>query len=192
MAPRNRTETDSYAALTSAAVSGRAWRYSKTDVILAGLGGILAVGSTLLPWYIFLHQDQFGIRALKFESGETGAAGGAGISPSSRASEEPLEADAQPQPAELDVLATGTPQPRTGNNPNPPGLAEQPFPAGASSEFRLLHVANGRALVEDEHGIWLVQTGSFLPDNSRIAAIEERDGRWVIVTNTERVIEIVR
>ena len=50
--------------------------------------------------------------------------------------------------------------------------------------FRLLHVANGRALIEDKAGMYLVRIGSILPDNSRVATLEQRDGKWVIVTST--------
>ena len=47
---------------------------------------------------------------------------------------------------------------------------EQPFPA--TSGFRLLHVANGRALIEDCSGMYIVRIGSILPDNSRLATLE--------------------
>jgi RPA family protein len=58
---------------------------------------------------------------------------------------------------------------------------DQPFPA--SSGFKLLHVANGRALIEDTTGMYVVRVGSVLPDESRLATIEQRDGKWVIVTS---------
>jgi hypothetical protein len=58
---------------------------------------------------------------------------------------------------------------------------DQPFP-GASG-FRLLHVSNGRALIEDPSGMYVVRVGSILPDESRLATIEQRDGKWVIVTS---------
>jgi len=161
-------------------------------MILIGLGALLATGSILLPWYVFLHQDQFGVRAMKFGGRDTSALGGAGTAPSSRTTAgEPAAEKPQARLRELDAMPTGTLQPRLGANEDPPGLAEQPFPR-PDGAFRLLHAANGRALIEDEHGIWLVRTGSFLPDNSRIAAIEERSGQWVIVTSDERVIETVR
>jgi hypothetical protein len=36
----------------------------------------------------------------------------------------------------------------------------------------------------------VVQRGSRLPDNSRVAGIEQRDGKWVLVTSADRVIEL--
>jgi hypothetical protein len=58
---------------------------------------------------------------------------------------------------------------------------DQPFPG--KSAFRLLHVANGRALIEDPSGMYVVRVGSILPDESRLATIEQRDGKWVIITS---------
>ena len=52
-----------------------------------------------------------------------------------------------------------------------------------SRSFRLLHVANGRALIEDPSGMYVVRIGSILPDESRLATLEQRDGKWVIVTS---------
>jgi hypothetical protein len=36
----------------------------------------------------------------------------------------------------------------------------------------------------------VVQAGSMLPDSSRVAGIEKRGGKWVLVTSTERVVEL--
>jgi hypothetical protein len=44
-------------------------------------------------------------------------------------------------------------------------------------------VSNGRALIEDPSGMYVVRVGSILPDESRLATIEQRDGKWVIVTS---------
>jgi hypothetical protein len=46
-------------------------------------------------------------------------------------------------------------------------------------------------MIEDEDGIWVVQPGSILPDSSRVAAIEQREGRWVLVTTFDRIIELI-
>ena len=68
-----------------------------------------------------------------------------------------------------------------------PVAEDQPFPA--TSGFRLLHVANGRALIEDSSGMYVVRVGSILPDESRLATLEERDGKWVIVTSNGEVYQ---
>ncbi|MBU2486780.1 MAG: flagellar protein, partial [Alphaproteobacteria bacterium] len=55
--------------------------------------------------------------------------------------------------------------------------------------YKLLHVANGRALIEDKSGMYIVRIGSVLPDNSRLATLEKRDGQWVIITSNGEVIQ---
>lgn len=52
-----------------------------------------------------------------------------------------------------------------------------------------MHVANGRALIEDASGMYIVRIGSVLPDNSRLATFEERDGRWVMITSKGEIFE---
>ncbi|GLS31305.1 hypothetical protein SAMN04488498_11852 [Mesorhizobium albiziae] len=160
------------------------------DFVVAGLGIGLGLLCALFPWYIFFNQEQFGIRAIKFEGG--GQADG------------PVELAIQPErvgapsesaeipPSGLDLLATGTlpKEPDEAGVP-PPGLREQPFPA-AGEEFKLVFAANGRAMIEDDSGLFVVQPGSRLPDNSRVAAIEQREGRWVLVTTADQVIELDR
>lgn len=157
------------------------------DLVIAGLGIALGLGCALFPWYIFLNQEKFGIRALEFSGG--GKAGRtASISLKDRG-------DYPAGQAADDELAIGTLDPfPTGSLPDrrmaiPP--AEQPFPASAI-EFRLVHVANGRAMIADDSGLWVVQRGSSLPDDSRVASIEQRAGKWVLVTTTDRVLELTQ
>jgi len=54
----------------------------------------------------------------------------------------------------------------------------------------MVHVANGRAMIEDDAGLWIVQRGSKLPDSSIVSSIEQRGGKWVLVTSTDQVIEL--
>ena len=92
---------------------------------------------------------------------------------------------------QLDLFSTGAlPDDEVGDSgKRAPGLDQQPFP-GDVPQFRLVHVANGRAMIEDDAGLWVVQAGSMLPDSSRVAGIEKRDGKWVLVTSTDRVVEL--
>ena len=69
------------------------------------------------------------------------------------------------------------PRPRRPQAPRPVAFAEDP--AGARQY--------GRALIEDDTGMYVVRVGSVLPDNSRLASIEQRDGKWIIVTSTGEV-----
>lgn len=86
----------------------------------------------------------------------------------------------------LDFLPTGSLPSGTGTIAPP---ADQPFPADLVS-YRLIHVANGRAMIEDVDGLWVVQPGARLPDASFVTSLERRDGKWVIVTSTDRVVEM--
>lgn len=162
-------------------------RTHRSDAIVAGLGIALGLGCALFPWYIFFNQDKFGVRAMQFgAAGQEGASaiylgnGGERVGA-------PMSAEDIP-PMQLDLLATGTLA-----KPSEDGSAEtapqQPFPAEAD-EFLLVHVANGRAMIQDDAGLWVVQPGSELPDSSRVASIEQRGGKWVLVTTTDRVIEL--
>jgi hypothetical protein len=93
---------------------------------------------------------------------------------------------------ELDLLSTGTvtkddeiESPERGT----PGIADQPFPAPAVA-FRVIQIANGRAMIEDDTGLFVVQPGSLLPDSTRVRTIGERNGRPVVITEAGEALEI--
>lgn len=175
------------ATITPAQEAGR--RDRRSDLTLAALGVTLGLICALFPWYIFFNPDEFGVRAMRFG----GSGGGT----------EPIVLGAQPERIgapvaiqepplmELDLRTTGTAtSDRTQeDDEDTPGLAEQPFPTPVAS-FRLVQIANGRAMIEDDTGLFVVQTGSALPDSTRVKAIEQRDGRPVLVTDSGTVLEI--
>lgn len=157
----------------------------RSDFVVAALGLTLGLICALFPWYIFFNQEQFGVQAIKFGGTGTnsGRAGGGVVAERSA----PLTVKDVPA-ANLDLFATGTVQ----DDANPaPAPDEQPFPADAA-KFRMVHVANGRAMIEDDAGLWIVQRGSILPDSSQVSSIEQRNGKWVMVTSTDQVIELSR
>ena len=91
---------------------------------------------------------------------------------------------------ELDLLPTGTtPDGNDENERGTPGVTGQPFPP-LPVDFRLVHVANGRALIEDDTGLFIVQRGSVLPDSSTVDSIEEHDGEWKLVTSAGLVLDV--
>ncbi|MDE1159723.1 MAG: flagellar protein [Neorhizobium sp.] len=167
---------------------------SRSDLILKGAAVLLAGGAVAFPWYVFFNQDKFGVsvagweqlrdvRGFRHDGGEmmpvetargsnrNGAAGGNG------------DGDGG-----LDQLTTATvASPVLRKREGEGADLDQPMPGGAG--FRLLHVANGRAMIEDRSGVYIVQQGSVLPDNSRLASIEQRDGKWTIVTSNGRFYE---
>ncbi|MGN6307365.1 MAG: hypothetical protein ACTHNH_21315 [Mesorhizobium sp.] len=157
------------------------------DLVIAGLGVALGLVCALFPWYIFFNQDQFGVQAIRF-GGRGGNAGRATVEARPNASGTPV-ADQEIPDSALDLFSTGTLQPKPESADAAPDLDQQPFPSDAAT-FRLVHIANGRAMIEDDAGLWVVQQGSVLPDSSTVKSIEQRKGRWVLVTSTDRVIEI--
>lgn len=155
--------------------------FSSDNAIIAGGIGLAAFAG-LFPWYVFLHQDEFGVQPMTYQSGGDMA----GWPSRSILSASPLSIAGDGEGAgEFDPLATAT-VPEERSEPEDDAL-DQPFPA-PSSPFRLLHVANGRALIENRSGMYLVRIGSVLPDNSRLAQLEKQDGEWVIVTSEGDVI----
>jgi hypothetical protein len=155
----------------------------RSDIVFAALGITLGLICALFPWYIFFNQDQFGVQAIKFGGSGTNAGRVSGGSQMEN-SGQPLTANDVP---DVDLFATGTLQ-DPDDKTQPPGVDEQPFPA--DPKFRMVHVANGRAMIEDDAGLWIVQRGSKLPDSSIVSSIEQRGGKWVMVTSTDQVIEL--
>jgi len=158
----------------------------RSDLVIAGLGVTLGLVCALFPWYIFFNQEKFGIEALKFgEYGPESRSRPLAFSARSLRPADLLPEDALPSGA-LDPFATGTlPDSREERKP----AANQPFPV-EEVPYRLLYVVNGRGLIEDDAGLWVVQPGALLPDSSRVANIEQRNGKWVLVTNRDKVVEI--
>lgn len=152
------------------------------DIVIAALGAALGLTCALFPWYIFFNQEQFGVRAMKL--GGQGSNSGRLVADAGIVA--PLR-EAVELPGDIDMFSTATVA--SDAVTDPPGPDEQPYP-GAATEFRLVHVANGRAMIEDDAGLWVVQAGSRLPDSSRVASIENRGGKWVLLTSKDRVIEL--
>ena len=159
------------------------------DLVIAAFGIALGLTCAFFPWYIFFNQEKFGIRPMEFEGG-IGMSGPVGDGRRPQRIGAPISVDDVPV-MQLDLFSTGTlPDEHSGDGGvGAPGLDQQPFP-GDVAQFRLVHVANGRAMIEDEAGLWVVQAGSMLPDSSRVAGIEKRDGKWVLVTSTDRIVAL--
>jgi hypothetical protein len=164
-------------------------RYSTGDKILAGSGVMLAALAAFFPWYVFLNPEKFSVPALwegrTRDLPETAAKEVVSVSPAAM-----VDDDKDPALEGVDPVATATTSglgsEKTLGAPVDTGL-NQPLPA--DSGFRLMHVANGRALIEDARGMYIVRVGSILPDNSRLATLEQRDGAWVIVTSNGDIIQ---
>ncbi|OHV85856.1 flagellar protein [Ensifer sp. LCM 4579] len=159
------------------------------DRLLGALGLAMAAFATFFPWYALLHQDEFSMPTLWQETSrdlpERRGRDVVSVSPLAMPDKDDGIA------AAIDRLTTATvPGPerdfQADKNEAEAG-PDQPFPA--SPRFKLMHVANGRALIEDEGGMYVVRVGSVLPDNSRLATFEQRDGRWVMITSKGEIYQ---
>jgi hypothetical protein len=154
---------------------------SLSDRVLKASGLALAAMSAFFPWYVFFNPDKFGIHMAQGDRTRDlpnwPARDVFSVSPLAMVNKN----DAAPQTVVPDQLQTATISNLGKEDPKGPPAEDQPFPG--KSSFHLLHVANGRALIEDSSGMYVVRVGSILPDNSRLATIEQRGGKWVIVTS---------
>ncbi|TRL42990.1 flagellar protein [Rhizobium straminoryzae] len=156
------------------------------DRLLAGAGILLAVASAAFPWYVFFNQDKFGIRVSPIgwtrDLPEGPPRPVFSVSPLAMVDNDSTTTPPDTPLDPIDTLTTATTAApgRPGDKQDEEGR-DQPFPGGNS--FKLMHVANGRALIQDKGGLYIVRVGSVLPDDSRLASIEKRDGRWVIITS---------
>ena len=172
-------------------VPRHAKRDHRSDFIIAGLGIALGITCALFPWYIFFNQEKFGIRAMKFGGhGQNEETVRLFMSDAPERIGAPMSAEDIPT-MKLDLFATGSLRRDKDDTGGARGISEQPFP-GPKINFALVHVANGRAMIEDDAGVWVVQRGSMLPDSSTVASIEQRDGKWVLVTSREEVFSLSR
>lgn len=179
------------ARLTGLSVAAAWWRRLFTADRVIAAGGIALAGfAAFFPWYVFLHQEKFGIRPMVYsrDPGDIGSWPGTGLFASSRLSTAAPGAPEDAPEAEFDPFATGTvPAEDAEKGREDEGDPySQPFPN--TRPFSLVHVANGRALIEDDSGMYIVRVGSILPDSSRVSRLVKQGDSWAIVTSTGSVI----
>jgi hypothetical protein len=174
----------------AAAAQAAKKRDRRSDLTVAALGITLGLICALFPWYIFFNPDEFGVRAMRFGGGGNGTTPIVLGAQTDRVGAPAAMGDNPP--VELDLLSTGSAvkeHEETEEQEGETSLAEQPFPPPVIA-FRVVQIANGRAMLEDDTGLFVVQPGSILPDSSRVATIEERAGRPVLVTDAGVVLGI--
>lgn len=155
------------------------------------MGGILGVAAAAaaFPWYVFFNQEKFSVNIAGWESLRNLPQGhGGGVAPVFPHEEQQNAARDQDFPSleTTDPVTTATVS-ALGTEAKEGALFREEQPIPGTGTFRLLHVANGRALIEDKSGIFLVQVGSVLPDNTRLATLRQRDGKWEIITSAGTV-----
>ena len=170
-------------------IAGPATKSIWADRMLAISGIAIAAAAAFFPWYVFFNEDKFSIKVAAIDHTRdlphTGPRQVFSVSPIAMINK---NKNPNPQPAPIDQLTTATVS-KLGKerDSQPLPIADQPFPG--QTGFRLLHVANGRAMIEDNSGMYMVRVGSILPDKSRLASLEQRDGQWVIITSRGDVLQ---
>jgi hypothetical protein len=152
------------------------------DRTLTITGMVLAGASAFFPWYVFFNADKFGVKPSDGNFSRSlpdwPERNVFSVSPLAMVNKNDTPKTVPP----LDPLTTATvSQLGKARDQGAEFQEEQPFPG--KSNFKLLHVVNGRALIEDPSGMYVVRVGSILPDESRLATLEQRDGKWVIITS---------
>lgn len=164
--------------------------FSVTDAVLVGVGVGLAAAAATFPWYVFLNQEQFGYTVVEFDRTPP-ASDLSGPFYTPRVQWRPQPASPEDIAAlSLDFAATGTVVGSIDRDPPEPGPETQPFP-GLPPSFKLVHVAKGRAMISDANGFFVVERGSVLPDDSRVVSIENADGKWLLRTSRNQIVELV-
>lgn len=155
-----------------------------SDRFLGWSGVALAVTAAFFPWYVFLNEDKFGIDIARsiFSRDLPEWTGRVKVNPSPAAIGDSDDGEALPRPEEEIITATTPTEEAAPADTAGDGELDQPFPS-EPNEFHLLHASGGKAMIEDKNGIYIVTKGSMLPDLSRVANLEQRDGEWVLITD---------
>lgn len=192
---------DNYAQVYREKAEKKKKRQSRNfDVLLTIAGLCLAGSSAFLPWYVFLNQEEFEVQRLAYTQQSSGSGSWSGRMV---VNEKPAAFDGNGSTDRglinltPDMLSTASidPQsapPPSASEPDPSpettGTIEQEFPGGRV--YRLVHVANQRALIEDSSGMYVVRVGSVLPDNSTLSALEETPTGWIAITSEGDMLKI--
>lgn len=161
---------------------------------LAGLG--LAASSAFLPWYVFLNQEKFTVQRFAYTQENQGAGGWPGrmfVNEKNTALEGMGNTDRSMLELEPDMLTTASieedeePTPTARPSSEQTSNISQPFPAKRS--FKLIHVADNRALIQDISGLYVVKVGSVLPDNSTLSKLERTENGWLMITSEGDILQ---
>lgn len=172
----------------------------RVDMALSATGVTLAVFAAFFPWYVFFNYDQFApkygemVQNMRRDLPVFAPKPVFSVSPSAsiNINQRPPGLAAQVPPG-LDDITTATVPGDDADRKKPrsdAGGLDQPMPAAAAASFRLLHVAGGRALVEDASGIYMVGIGEVLPDNSKLVSIEKQGAQWLLTTSTGTTLRV--
>lgn len=144
-----------------------------------GLAGVaLAAGSLYFPWYVYWNSDRFEPPRIEY-SGNTELYG----EPEDRTGVLWLQAQL-PQGTILDPIETGTVD-KPEEEEAAPEMKGEPT---RSKSYRLVFVANGRALVRDDTGVFVVTPNSTLPDGQEVTEFRTVGDDWELLTSGNEIV----
>ena len=160
-------------------------KFWTTDRIIGWSGAVLALAAAFFPWYVFVNEDKFGLEALRAMVSQDAAVPSRRSTSNNSSGGIPDRTLQAALPPAEDRLITGTvpAEESADKDAGEDAVPAQPFPA-APRGFRLLKVIKDQAMIEDATGIYVVHKGDVLPDQTKVADLEQRDGKWVLVTDT--------
>ncbi len=148
-----------------------------TDMVLGGIGLVLAVASLYFPWHVYQNQDAVLQPRLEF-SGNTEMYG------------EPEDRIVVGASGYVSPLAGQLLDPVVTGSVDDGGVAKQGTDEGGNEEgsvalpgYQVLYSANGLALVRDRNSIFVVGKGAQLPEGGKVKSIRQVDGTWQIRTS---------
>ena len=157
-------------------------RFRTTDRIIGWSGEAIAMMAAFFPRYVLVNEDKFGLAALRaMVSGDPAAPSRHAIADNERPGI-PERKAVELMPDADDFVTGRVPAAENETTASIQELPVQALPA-APRNFRLLKVIKGQAMIEDGTGIYVVRKGDVLPDRTRVAGLEQRDGEWVLVTD---------
>ena len=158
-------------------------RFWTTDRIIGWSGAVLALAAAFFPWYVFVNEDKFGLEALRaMVSGDPAVPSRRSTLDNNSGGIPDRKISTALAPSEDNIVTGTVPAVEEPASDTEQALPAQPFPA-APRNFRLLKVIKGQAMIEDATGIYVVRKGDVLPDRTKVADLEQRDGKWVLVTD---------
>lgn len=160
-------------------------RFWTADRIIGWSGAMLALAAAFFPWYVFVNEERFGLEALRAMVSQDPAVPSRRSTTDNSSGGIPDRTLNAALPPSEDSIVTGTvpAEESAEKDGSEEPLPAQPFPA-APRGFRLLKVIKDQAMIEDATGIYVVHKGDVLPDQTKVTDLEQRDGKWVLVTDT--------
>lgn len=157
-------------------------KFWTADRVIGWSGAVLALAAAFFPWYVFVNEDKFGLEALRAMVSDDAAVPSRRSTLEGNANGIPERKTAKLQTEDNIVTGTVPAVEEESSTDSEQALPAQPFPS-APRNFRLLKVIKDQAMIEDGTGIFVVRKGDVLPDRTKVADLEQRDGKWVLVTD---------